>query len=176
MKKWMIAVTAIVIVAVGVGAFFGGRASVASGSGQTAAQGAGLGQAPGNGTTRPSFPGGAGGFPGNRGGNLVSGKIIAVDDTGITVQTNDGGSKIVLVAPSTAILKTEQASRQDLTVGEEVVVTGSANQDGSVTAARIQLGAGLLGVGRSSSGETSGGGSTTPPGGAAPSPTTTTAR
>lgn len=182
MKRWMIGVVVLVVIAVGVGAFFGGRASVEGTSEQAVGQGLALGQgvageqSAGNGSNRSGFPSDGSGFAGGRGGNVVSGTIIAVDETGITVQT-EGGSKIVLVAPSTAIVKTEEATQQDLVMGEQVMVTGTSNEDGSVTASRIQLGSALLGGGQSSSGSgqaPDNGSSSSLPVENAPSSTTTT--
>lgn len=71
----------------------------------------------------------------------VSGKIIAKDDTSITVEMEDGSSKIVILADNTNINKTEGGSREDLTEGENVMIFGQENSDGSVTAQNIQLGA-----------------------------------
>jgi hypothetical protein len=150
-KIWQIAVIAVVVIAVGVGAFFGGKAA---GGGtptpeeamavlrnltpeqtQQAFQG---NNGSGNGVPNGGFPGG------NRvqgGGNAVSGSIIASDESSITVETTDGSSKIVLISGSTTISKTEEASPADLTTGEDVIVFGTTNDDGTVTATRIQLGA-----------------------------------
>lgn len=144
MKKWIVALLAAVIVVVGVGAFFGGRASVSQVASTQANLGPGRGQLPSDQDgALPGQPGGVNGFPNAPRGGLVSGTILSVDDTGITVKTADGGSKIVLVTSSTTLVKTEEATRDDLVVGQEVTVVGEANEDGSVTASRIQLGTAL---------------------------------
>jgi len=69
----------------------------------------------------------------------VSGKIIATDDKSITVKLQDGSSKIVIISEKTQINKTEQATREDLKVGEKVVVFGQENSDESITAQNIQI-------------------------------------
>jgi len=141
MKKWMIGLFALTIVAVGMGAFFGGRASVSQTPSAEANLGPGLGQLQRNQAgTLPAQPGGTNGFAGARAGNLVSGTILSVDDAGLTVKMSDGGSKIVFITNSTTLVKTEEATRDDLAVGEPVTVIGTANEDGSVTATRVQLG------------------------------------
>jgi hypothetical protein len=144
-KKWQIAVVAVVVVAVAVGGFFGGRVSAGSKTPtvqeamqvlQNQSQ-----QGGGNGY---GFPGGANGANGTlRRGGAVSGSIIATDSSSITVKTTDGSTKIVLVSSSTTVSKVSQGSLSDLTTGQEVVVTGTTNSDGSVSATRIQLGTGV---------------------------------
>lgn len=143
MKKWTIALVVVVVIAVGVGAFFGGRASKGSSAQAATANGQTAGQA-------AQFPGSGGAQNGASGANVarlrggfVSGSIIASDDSSITVQTADGSTKIVLISDSTKISKTEDATKSELTTGEDVVVTGTSNEDGSVTATRISLGASL---------------------------------
>ena len=104
MKTWQIAVIAVVVIAVGVGAFFGGRA--AGGGTPTPEEAmAVLGNLTpeqmqqafqnGNGPGVGGFPGGAGETRVQGSGNTVSGSIIASDASSITVETADGSSRIV---------------------------------------------------------------------------------
>ncbi len=74
-----------------------------------------------------------------RGGGQVAGEIISSDDSSVTVKLTDGSSKIVLLSDKTTINKAEQASKIDLTQGTRVVVFGTTNSDGSITAQMIQL-------------------------------------
>lgn len=81
--------------------------------------------------------GGQGG-PGVQGG-FIGGTVIARDGQSVTVKLQDGGSKIVFIGGSTQVAKTVSGSLADLAVGTNVMVTGSANPDGSVTAQSVQI-------------------------------------
>ena len=65
---------------------------------------------------------------------------MANDGSTITIKMTDGSTKLVLFSSSTDIAKSAAGTSADLVAGENVVVTGSANSDGSITATRIQLG------------------------------------
>jgi Domain of unknown function (DUF5666) len=166
-KKWYIAVVAVVVVAVAVGAFFGGRATAGGGT-PTVAEALKVLQnqaQQGNGTGFPGGNGFAGANGAARRGGAVSGSIIAADATSITVKTSDGGTKIVLVSGSTTVSKVSEGTQADLTVGQNVIVTGTANSDGSVSATRVQVGATLPTTGAGAPGAD---GTGAPPAGAAP--------
>jgi len=72
-------------------------------------------------------------------GRPVSGEVIAKDDESITVKVQEGGSKIIFISDTTTVAKTDEGSLDDLTEGMQVLVFGSENDDGSVTAENIQL-------------------------------------
>ncbi len=85
---------------------------------------------------------------GTTGNNFVNGTILSKDESGITVQTRGGlpgsatsttGSKIVIVSNNTQIFKAVQGTSADLTVGENVTVTGTDNPAGALTAQTIQV-------------------------------------
>lgn len=88
--------------------------------------------------------GGAGGsMPRNSSfGGMNSGEIISKDETGVTIKLQDGGSKIILISQSTSINKSTAGSKEDLTIGEKVMVMGQSNSDGSINAQSVQIGFG----------------------------------
>lgn len=69
----------------------------------------------------------------------IAGEIISADANSITVETEDGSSKIVIISSKTNINKAETVTVEELKKGTTVSVFGSANEDGSVTAQNIQL-------------------------------------
>jgi len=133
MKKNII-VTVVIVLIVGAGAFYGGMRydqSTTAASRQVRLQQFGAaGQGLQGGGQRGAQANGTG---------FTSGDIISKDSSSITVQMRDGGSKIVFFSDSTPIMKTASGTPQDLATGQYVMVTGSANQDGSITAQSIQL-------------------------------------
>ena len=122
MKKYI--PTLIIAVVVGAIAFYGGMQY--AGSNREAAR-----QQRGGGT------GNFGGVRNDQGG--VSGEILSADNQSITVKMRDGGSKIVLFSGSTGIMKSIDGTAADLAIGKNVLIMGSANADGSVTAESIQI-------------------------------------
>jgi len=157
MKKVIPVIIALLIV--GAGAFYGGikygastslQANVLQGGtqGLSGANGfPGVNGIPGAGGQGISVQNAAGRTGGNtafarrgaQGGNMVNGEILSSDDKSITVKIPTGGSKIVFFAGSTKIMKSVDVAATDLTTGENVMVTGTQNTDGSVTATMIQI-------------------------------------
>ncbi len=72
-------------------------------------------------------------------GRAVTGEILSQDEKSFTVKLPDGSSKIVLLSESTTVNKATAGTKEDLKTGEQVVVFGTENSDGSVTAQNIQL-------------------------------------
>ncbi len=72
-------------------------------------------------------------------GGAFAGAILSKDASGITIKMQDGNTKIVLVGASAQVMKTVPGSAADLSTGTNVMVTGTPNSDGSVTAQSIQI-------------------------------------
>ena len=90
-----------------------------------------------NGQFRGRF--GQNGNGNNNGQRPVIGSIISQDQNSITVKLPDGSSKIVLLSGSTMVNKTEPGTTSDLKSGDMVLVTGSTNSDGSVSAQSVMI-------------------------------------
>jgi hypothetical protein len=85
----------------------------------------------------------ASGRPRNGGfGGGASGTIGSVSADQMTITTQAGGSRIVLLTPTTTVTQVTAATKAvaDLTSGETVTVVGTSNPDGSVTATRVIIG------------------------------------
>jgi len=82
---------------------------------------------------------GGAGTRGGAAGGATAGNIIAIDTTSITVGLRAGGSKIIFFSPATAISTIASGTPTDLISGKQVVVSGTANQDGSINATNIQV-------------------------------------
>lgn len=82
--------------------------------------------------------GGGRGMRGGAGGAII-GNILSKDDKSVTIQLRDGGSKIVFLSSAATIVKAVNGSVSDLVVGQQVMVIGATNADGSVTAQNIQI-------------------------------------
>jgi hypothetical protein len=123
-NKFLIVIALVVVAAAG---FFGGMKYQQS---QSPASGRGNGGQ--NGAFRQRFGN-------NPNGQAVRGQIVSADNGTMTVQMRDGSSKIIILSGSTGITKAASGSRDDLKAGEQVMVFGTNNSDGSVTAQMVQL-------------------------------------
>ncbi len=74
-----------------------------------------------------------------RGGGFASGQVTAKDNQSITLQLPNGNSEIVLYSSSTQIVKPTATSLKDVTIGGQVMIGGTQNSDGSLTAQSIQI-------------------------------------
>ena len=145
MQTKYIAGLVVAALVIGGGSFYGGMqysASQATAARLSASAAAGAAGGAGRGGARTrGFGGGA------AGGGVLNGSIVSNDGQSLTVQSSDGGSRVVFYATSTRIAKTTDGSSSDLVDGVGVVVMGTTNSDGSVTASMIQLRQGGAGFG-----------------------------
>jgi len=101
----------------------------------------GAGQVPGQGGQEGgNFQPGQGGFGrlGGQGGGLF-GQIQAIDGDSLLVTGFDGQEVRVLLTDTTLIEKYASVTAVDLEPGEQVTVSGSENEDGSITARSVQV-------------------------------------
>jgi hypothetical protein len=128
MKKISLIIILIIILAtVGGGSFYGGMVYGKSNNKRFNFEGIGA----------PTGMGGGNNITNRQGGS--TGEIISKDEQSITIKLIDGGSKIIFVSDSVEVNKYAAGSIADLQVGENVMVQGTANSDGSVTAKTIQI-------------------------------------
>lgn len=135
MKKYIFVIVAVLVAA---GAFYGGQML---GKSQVSAQGASRNLLSGG----QNFQRGMG-RNGGAGGGFISGQIIAKDSQSITVEFRNSSStssanstKIIFFSGSTPITKSVNGTADDLAVGVNVSIIGTANSDGSITAQSIQV-------------------------------------
>lgn len=69
----------------------------------------------------------------------VRGQVLSIDSNGLTVKLSDGSSKIIVVSPSTQFNKSETATASDIKTGDTIMIVGTQNSDGSVTASDVQI-------------------------------------
>ena len=117
----------IVLVVVAGGAFWGGMQYAKSSTPATAVRTAGSGSYTGARGTRTA------------GGGFTSGQIVSSDATSITIQMQSGSSQVVFYSPTTQIMKSTSGSAADLAAGVNVMISGTTNSDGSLTANSIQI-------------------------------------
>jgi hypothetical protein len=150
-----------VVFAVVVGLFllgggFAAGMSVRKGSAETASASA----SPSGNAGRGFVVGGAGGAGGRgaagaAGQQLVSGRVLSVNDGSITVEVRSGGgqgaspalsSEIVLVGSSTRIVRTTETDIKatDLKANDQIQIIGTTDATGSVSASAIVVGGNAL--------------------------------
>lgn len=97
---------------------------------------------PGDGTRPVGGRGQGGAFAAPAGdlpGGMTFGEIESIDGNTLTLTTQAGGTVTVQVTDTTLIEKNASVDVADLAVGESVIVSGSDNDDGSITARSVQV-------------------------------------
>jgi len=104
------------------------------------------GQSMGAGSRSGGFANGGGTFnsstrrgAGANGGGFVSGQITAMDSSSITLQLPTGSSEVVFYSSSTSVTEPTVVSVSKLMTGTNVMIGGTTNSDGSLTAQSIQV-------------------------------------
>jgi hypothetical protein len=72
-------------------------------------------------------------------GTVIVGEIIKKDENSVTVQTSDGGSKIIYLEGETNLSKNTPILFSDLALKDNIVVNGLINSDNTIKARDIQL-------------------------------------
>lgn len=74
-----------------------------------------------------------------KGNNLITGEVVSVDATSLTVKLRDGSSKVILMSEKTSVGKAVEGKKEDIIKGAQVMVGGESNSDGSLTATSVQI-------------------------------------
>lgn len=69
----------------------------------------------------------------------VRGQVLSIGQNTMTVKLANGNSEIVVFGQSTQFVKSQVASSSDVTTEDNVVVIGTQNSDGSITAQNVQI-------------------------------------
>jgi hypothetical protein len=122
---------AVVVVVLMGGSFWGGMAYAKS---KTPARGQFANMQFGAGAA-----GARGGFARGAGMGGSAGQVVSVSDSSMTIKLASGSTQIVLLGTSTQVTKSAMGTIADLTAGTNVIITGSSNSDGSITAQSVQI-------------------------------------
>jgi hypothetical protein len=159
LKSTQIAIAAVLGLLLLGGGFAAGM-TVGKGSAEAASASASPSGAGGRGLV-VGGPGGAAGAAGGRGAagangqQVVTGRVLSVNDGSITVEVRSGGgqgasptvtSQIVLVGSSTKVVRTTETDIKvtDLKANDQIQIVGSTDATGSVSASAIVVGGNAL--------------------------------
>lgn len=72
-------------------------------------------------------------------GGFINGELVKKDASSFSVKQRDGSMKLVLITSSTKAMKMAESNLGEFAIGQQVMVTGSSNSDGSLTAQTVQI-------------------------------------
>lgn len=75
----------------------------------------------------------------NKQGAMANGEILSLDESGLTLKLQDGGSRLIFFSSSTEIMRYASGTVADLKVGDNLIITGEDDSTGGLTAKSIQL-------------------------------------
>jgi hypothetical protein len=157
MKSSQIATLAVLGLLLLGGGFAAGMSVGRGSANETAAASASPSGAGGRGLVTGGAGGaGARGAGGAAGQQLLTGRVLSVNDGSITVEVRTGGgqgasptvsSEIILVGSSTRIVKTTETDLKatDLKANDQIQIVGTTDATGSVSASAIVVGGNALG-------------------------------
>ena len=73
------------------------------------------------------------------GASFIDGDILSKDEKSSTVKLRDGGSKIIFISDTTQVMTMATTSLDSLQTDMGVMISGTSNTDGSLTAKSIQI-------------------------------------
>lgn len=135
-RKKLTIIWVIVAIAALAGGFFWGKSVGASSTIATNRTGTGRFAF---GSSTAAFAGRTGGATGAAGGGLAVGQVLSIGSDSLTLQLANGNSESVFFSSSTQVIVPQPASISSVQTGTMVMVAGTTNSDGSVTATSIQL-------------------------------------
>ncbi len=71
--------------------------------------------------------------------NAINGEVISKDEKSITIKLKDGGSAIAFIGSGTTIYNTSTSTIESVSVGKQIFISGTKNQDGSFSTQSIQI-------------------------------------
>ena len=114
------------------------------------------------------------GFRGGFGGAAATGQVVSVNGSTIVIAANDG-TQVTVNASGATITKPTQVDASALQPGQLVIVAGTRNADGTVTATQVQATNGFGGANANGAAGTPGGARAAAPPTTTPSSPTTAA-
>lgn len=135
--KKLTVIWVIIAVAALAGGFFWGKSVGATST--TAASRTGSGRFA-LGSSTAGFAGRTGfGVSGAAGGGFAVGQVLSLGSDSLVLQLANGNSENVFFSSSTQVIVPQPAPISSVQTGTMVMVTGTTNSDGSVTASTIEL-------------------------------------